>query len=287
MKTTIETITPSQAAKWLEAKVNHDNRPIRQSQVEYLSREILSGKWQTTHQGIAFAKGGRLLDGQHRLAAIVLAGKAAQIQVTTGADEDTFAVLDCGVKRTHPDRIHLVNDDKMNRLICTLCNTFLRETVSASAHATSEIENAFLGHDGKMADSWVWVANEFKVKHGGIGQAGVLTSLVVYHFVNPKRAILFCEGYKSGADLPIGSPILALRRIATDNPKRADYWVSQTAMRQHLADRTYSASSNGVHVFSASEDMLGNKNSIRLIRERTAKAHKGAATKRAAKAKST
>ncbi len=53
----------------------------------------------TTHQGVAFAKDGRLIDGQHRLKAIVLAGVAVRLLVIPNCDPDTFAVLDNGYKR--------------------------------------------------------------------------------------------------------------------------------------------------------------------------------------------
>lgn len=68
MKTELVSITPNLARKWLKCNVN--NRPLRPSHVEALRVSLVRGEHQTTHQGIAFDTQGRLLDGQHRLAAI-------------------------------------------------------------------------------------------------------------------------------------------------------------------------------------------------------------------------
>ncbi len=63
MKTAIETITPEIAKALLVG--NYCNRAIRKSRVEQLTNDIKVGRWQVTHQGIAIAENGRLLDGQH------------------------------------------------------------------------------------------------------------------------------------------------------------------------------------------------------------------------------
>lgn len=283
MKTSIETVTPAQAAKWLEPSVNRDNRAVRQKHVEMLAQQIIDGKWQVTHQGIAFGKDGRLLDGQHRLAAIVSAGKAVQMQVTRGLEDEVFNVTDCGLTRTHFDRIHLVDDPIGNRTICTAINTYLKSTTHrGSSPPISKIEDAFLAYDGRMTDSWLWIGREWRVRDK-LSRAGVLASLAVYHFINPAKATEFADGYRTGANLPSGSAILALQRAVMNNPGRVDYWVAQRAMRQHLNDKTSGNAANGVGggLSASLEDMLGFKNSKRLIHAKVQAAIKGAQTRKA------
>jgi hypothetical protein len=108
IQTKLITVTPDLAAKWLEA--NTDNRPIRQKHVEYFVGAIDRGEWITTHQGIAFDATGRLIDGQHRLWAIFNAGKAVQMLVTTGLDENAYAATDLGLGRSVAD---VLKTDKM------------------------------------------------------------------------------------------------------------------------------------------------------------------------------
>ena len=101
MQTKVELITPAIAKKMLEKNTN--NRPIRWLHVQKLAEEILADEWQTTHQGIAFNNAGFLIDGQHRLNAIVQAGKAVTMSVTRGCDVRAFDVLDRGVNRSISD----------------------------------------------------------------------------------------------------------------------------------------------------------------------------------------
>ena len=72
--------------------------------------EILqSGNWQLTHQGIAFDKNGVLIDGQHRLWAIVEADVKAPLLVTRGVEPETQEAIDDSV-RSHLDILRLEGD---------------------------------------------------------------------------------------------------------------------------------------------------------------------------------
>ena len=75
-------ITPAMAEKWL-AK-NLGNRHVRESHVATLVRDIRDGNWRQTGEAIKFDWDGRLIDGQHRLHAIVAAQTATRMLVVTG-----------------------------------------------------------------------------------------------------------------------------------------------------------------------------------------------------------
>ncbi len=187
MKTTTETVTPELAAKWLHPSINRDNRGLRDSHVEYLTQQILAGKWQVTHQGIAFAESGRLIDGQHRLNAISRAGIPVQCQVTRGMDEDAFQVVDCGLKRAAYDRIHLVNDPQQNATVCQAISMYLRSIRrQGQAIPVSDLEDEFL----TKAESWMWIGTEFIGTHHKMRRIPVLASFAVYHFVKPEKCLV-------------------------------------------------------------------------------------------------
>ncbi|WP_157509211.1 hypothetical protein [Luteipulveratus halotolerans] len=96
MRTTIETITPERATELLAN--NPHNRPLVASRVAALVHALESGQWRLTHQGIALAADGALLDGQHRLTAIVRTGVTVELQVSRMKD-DVFDVIDTGRAR--------------------------------------------------------------------------------------------------------------------------------------------------------------------------------------------
>ncbi len=101
MKMEIKTITPDLAFSWLQK--NRDNRKVRVTWVRQLTGIIQRGEFKLTHQGIAFSSTGRLLDGQHRLLAIVDAGIPVEMVVSWNVDESAFDSLDVGQKRSFSD----------------------------------------------------------------------------------------------------------------------------------------------------------------------------------------
>jgi hypothetical protein len=110
MKTEIITITPSLAQSLLLA--NTANRFMRSRHVDYFVQLLRRGEFSLTHQGIA-VEGSldrpiKLIDGQHRLAAIVKSGIPAKMQVTTGAFyQDIYKATDGGANRKLSDRLPL------------------------------------------------------------------------------------------------------------------------------------------------------------------------------------
>ena len=102
MKSELKTITPEWAQFVLDNS-NTDNRKLRLQWVNTLADIITRGEWQVTHQGIAFDENGILLDGQHRLSAIVKSGKPVLLHVTTGLHPEAFKAIDAHAKRSMGD----------------------------------------------------------------------------------------------------------------------------------------------------------------------------------------
>lgn len=76
-------VSPAIAERWLnERNPEGHNRTMSAAHIRSLADDILGGHWKMTHQGVCFDKHGLLKDGQHRLAACVLAGKSIWIRVT-------------------------------------------------------------------------------------------------------------------------------------------------------------------------------------------------------------
>lgn len=101
MRTEVRDVNPKLAAKWLTQ--NTGNRPIKAHHLTDLVNAMLNHKFMLIHQPVAFASDGRLLDGQHRLQAVVDSGMTVPMMVTFDADPDTFNVIDAGNKRSIAD----------------------------------------------------------------------------------------------------------------------------------------------------------------------------------------
>lgn len=101
----IQSITPELAAKWLAR--NTRNRPINSSSLAGYVRDMRAGKWQVTGEAIKFDNEGTLLDGQHRLTAVVQSGATVQMLVVRGIEGGAQAVMDAGRRRSAADQFAL------------------------------------------------------------------------------------------------------------------------------------------------------------------------------------
>lgn len=95
-------VTPSMAKKLL-ADTTTRNRPLARRFVTQLTRAIINGEWQDNAETIKLDRDGNVIDGQHRLAAIVESGRTVTIWVARGMDPSAFSTIDQGKVRTLAD----------------------------------------------------------------------------------------------------------------------------------------------------------------------------------------
>lgn len=98
MKFEERVITPDDAIIWLEERAA--NRPVSDRVVKDYSRQMKEGWWQDTPQGIAFGVDGKLIDGQHRLWAIVEAKIPIKMNIVWDVPPQAFHIIDRGLPRS-------------------------------------------------------------------------------------------------------------------------------------------------------------------------------------------
>src|SRR4051794_41732082 len=101
---------------------NTSNRPLSKATVRSVAEAMRRGDWLVTHQGIAFDTRGVLVDGQHRLAAIVEADLPVELSVFTDVEPDTFDVLDTGKRRNAAD-VLAIEGEKSTTLLAAMVRT--------------------------------------------------------------------------------------------------------------------------------------------------------------------
>lgn len=109
MKTEIKTITPEMAIDLL--KKNQNNRRLDTKQVDFFADQMIKNEWKLTGQGISIATDGRIIDGQHRLAAIAKSKKSLPMLIISELQFKTQNVYDTGKTRTASD-IFVINKIK-------------------------------------------------------------------------------------------------------------------------------------------------------------------------------
>lgn len=103
----IETITPEVAKKMLAT--NSNNRNMSERSLNHYIRQIEEGQWEFNGDTIRFANDGTLLDGQHRLHAIIQTKKSLKCLIVRGLKKSVMSTIDTGKGRTIADHLKLQN----------------------------------------------------------------------------------------------------------------------------------------------------------------------------------
>lgn len=95
----VETIDADRARAML-TKSNPTNRTVSRTTVAMLARAMQRGEWRVTNEGIGVSRDGVILDGHHRLQAVVLSGVSVQMLVTYNIDPSSIFAINRGKSRT-------------------------------------------------------------------------------------------------------------------------------------------------------------------------------------------
>jgi hypothetical protein len=98
-------ITVPMAKDWL--KKNILNRHQDPTRIRILADDMEGDRFIETHEGVAFDEGGNLIDGQHRLEAIVLSGMPQELVVVWGVPREAIKVIDSGKPRSIADVLRI------------------------------------------------------------------------------------------------------------------------------------------------------------------------------------
>ena len=96
-----EEITPEIASALLDKNIK--NRNIRKDHVLSLAKQMTEGNWQDNGQTIVIDINGCLIDGQHRLSAVVYADIPILMQVMRNAAPEVINTIDTGIARRASD----------------------------------------------------------------------------------------------------------------------------------------------------------------------------------------
>jgi hypothetical protein len=105
MHMTLEEITPQAAAELLASQVG--NRRIKPEKVAEWTSDMQAGRWQPIPQPIMIDLDGRLIDGQHRLTAVVRSQSTVLMWVARNVPGQMRRYVDGGVTRTAADVLRM------------------------------------------------------------------------------------------------------------------------------------------------------------------------------------
>lgn len=103
MNAEVITITPALAERMLLS--NESNRLINVRRVSLYAGALTRGEWKLNGESVKLAPDGRLLDGQHRLQAVVQSGKSMTTWIIKNVPVDAFDTIDTGKARGGADTL--------------------------------------------------------------------------------------------------------------------------------------------------------------------------------------
>lgn len=101
MFTKLQLVTPAMAEEFLSRMGT--NRSVTEARVAQYAADMKNGRWRDNGETIKFDVGSRLIDGQHRLLALIRAKVAVQFLCVYDLDASAFDTIDTGRARTAGD----------------------------------------------------------------------------------------------------------------------------------------------------------------------------------------
>ncbi len=205
----IESISPQQAEAYLAH--NSRNRKIVAAHVDAIARDIRAGNWMMNAQPICFSRSGRLLNGQHRLSAVLQAGEAIEVPVMRGLPEEAYATYDIHAKKGPQLGAafdHFGDRPLIAAAAVLLWKHELKPAGTRNAKPTPAEVMRIVEQHPRLLEM-----RTFGRKMIEFGRGSVLAyAAYCIERDDPELGRIFVERFESGADLPRGHLILELRK---------------------------------------------------------------------------
>jgi hypothetical protein len=251
IKVDFVTVTPEQAQVWLDSRA--PNRNIRDLSVSRFAQDMVDGTWVLSHQGLAFDRKERLVDGQNRLAAVVRSGVEVPMIKFTYLDDILLAkallVMDSGAKRSPTDNAIISGKLPENtsgkawgiakQMVDGGCSTrSLRTTHARMAEFIIE-----------HMDAINFCLSNIRTHAAGVSQAVVRAAIArAYYHCDHERLVEFCQVLTTGVSTSkddVAAALLYKFLSAKQAPnqshglrKHEAYSKAENAIKK-FCDRTY------------------------------------------------
>lgn len=225
IKAKLMTITPSRAAEWLEK--GEANRRLKQRHIDRLVGIIVRDEWDPNNgETIKISRAGGVVDGQHRLWAIVESNKSVKALVAFNVPVKSFDTIDSGVGRSGLDTLVVdgIRTGTTRKYASILSATAkmlyalelagsMPKLLNNGGRFPARVENKnileLVNRRPELYESATFVGSLPHVR--GIHKSTMTFLHVVFNKKHSEKAARFMERLYSGEELSKGSPILALR----------------------------------------------------------------------------
>jgi hypothetical protein len=205
-------VTPEMAHEFLG--YNTHNRPMRHRVIKALAEDMASGNWEEDGQSIKFGRDGALLDGQHRLAAIIKAEVPIRLLVVRNVPNEAQENMDTQARRSFGDVLKLRNEKLYTALAAAVRRVHMWENGSRSGTANWQPTNRQLL---QTLEKYPWLRDTVSLTQR-VGQQIPIpgSTLALCHWlfvqIDADDCEFFFQRLGDGVGLNDGDPIHVLRR---------------------------------------------------------------------------
>lgn len=220
--TTMEEIkvTPAKAKAWLTESNTGNFRGIDVSRVERYSIDMKAGKWLYAADPIRFGDSGQLIDGQHRLSAIVKSGATIKMLVIRGIEDEAAIAIDKGKSRGTASWLrHIgVPNASAAAAIARLCLMHRREAWHQSSWGTNFCSDQEVVDFAEANRDSIQSAHGLSRRFGTLkGVPSTLIAAIMHEASTPnlsektEECVWFCEALYKGIGLEHDQAVYHLR----------------------------------------------------------------------------
>lgn len=217
-------IHPDLASEWLGGNIR--NRPISQRVVNQYAADMRQGRWRDNHVAIAFDRQGTLIDGQHRLWAVIESGCTVRMLVVTGLEPGTIEIIGEQYARSAADQHNIVGHPGARDMNTSDLAT-LRVMIGGMEGDWGPI-GFRMEHEAvkRHAEAVQFAVDHVRSSMRGIGRSYVRAVLArAWHTADQGQLKRFCRVLSSSMpETPADAAIIKLRNQlinADTNPSRA------------------------------------------------------------------
>jgi hypothetical protein len=227
-------VTPDVAATWVKRRHPEKQRDIRESRIKRWLTAMNAGKWIEDSEPICFDLHGNLVQGQHRLLAIIKHGKPIKMLVLLGLTEKAIEGMDRGDGRSKADRGHasgaLEKDE--NAKWASIAATLVKIDMGLGYRSYDDEDLDYLV-DYKQSIREIW---KHCPKKGPCSSCAVTAALVYLHRLYPAESVSFARKI-AGTEPKIAND--PADKLLSGMPKgvKSDLQIQYTftAFEKHLA----------------------------------------------------
>lgn len=241
--TEVQDITPTIAHTWLTAPEHAArNRSLRRTKLAMLVQEMEQDRWQMTGEAIKFDKEGKLLDGQHRLKAVVISGVTVPMMIIRGLEPESQNVMDTGSARTAGDVLSIngIGNSTAVAASARILVAYYSQSITSGSRSLAASNDEILDF-AVMHPQLADLASQCGSDYSKIPAASSVLLAATFIIANRDKdgAHDFINRLAKGNDLSEGNPILTLREklylISSNRERHSIYTMLSVILRTYAA----------------------------------------------------